>query len=189
MNLKKLGLAAALLGTTALVGAWTWSDDVPPGVFDHVTNLFPAWGSTPLTVNADGTLSTRLMSYNGTGLSYQTISSGCTNSSTSPSLTLTPPAGQYIYFTSIDMNAQTATTAPTATASEFTSTGLRVGSNTTVNYLASIPATAGYYVPVYNESFNPPVRSGLAGGAVQFNGITAVTSIFQCIIVTYAFGP
>ena len=195
-KLAGVGFTALLVTSSVVLAAPYQVDDTGPGSATHITNLFPPYTAQPLAPpGPDGSLLVRHTPPGG--LVYNFARSGCsTTTTTQPSVTITPPAGQFVYISSVYGNVKTDTTGPTATNGTFTLTNVNTfggyvvaGSATTLQWQWTAPATSASNIQVMSENFIPPVRSLIPGQAITFAGASAVADIEQCIQITYAFGP
>ena len=103
-------------------------------------------------------------------------------------ITITPPAGQYVYICEVDTLECNGASAITAAAPLFvTTTGL--GGNP--QYMVPVgPATAGVCMPAQIYLYpNGALKSAASGTNVTFVGPTAVTNQTINLNVVYYFAP
>lgn len=101
-------------------------------------------------------------------------------------LTITPPAGQFVYITRIELEAIQNGTGTAAVNSAFTSTGLGAGATASPQWGFSLAATAD--AVLYRDvNFGAPLKSAASGTNVTITSPTAATNLGFGIKAYYYF--
>lgn len=112
-----------------------------------------------------------------------------TSTTSAATITITPPAAQFIYVTGVEITNCAGSAAVTAAAvTTVTTTGL--GSGTTPVWTVGSGATAGLCQPSpVNASFSSPMKSNTAGSNVTFVLPTFATNQTLRVSVIYYTAP
>ena len=101
-------------------------------------------------------------------------------------LTITPPAGQFVYITRLELEAIQDGTSTAAVNSAFTSTGLGSGSTASPQWGFSLAATAD--AVLYRDvNFGTPLKSAASGTNVTITSPTAAAHLAFGIKAYYYF--
>jgi hypothetical protein len=115
------------------------------------------------------------------GTNYNTVN-------TQAVATVTPPAGQYVYITRIELEAVQDGTATAAVNSAFTSTGLGTGTTASPQWGFSIAATAD--ATLYRDvNLSVPLRSAVPGQNVVITSPAATLHLGFGVKVYGYFSP
>ena len=102
--------------------------------------------------------------------------------------TITPPAGQFVYFCRIELSAANDGTGTAGTNVNFTSTGLGTGATASPQWPLSTAATAE--AVVYRDvNFGLPFKSQTAGAQVTITSPSAEAHTGFGIVAYYYFSP
>ena len=102
--------------------------------------------------------------------------------------TISPPAGQYVYITRIELEAVQDGTSTACVLCAFTSTGLGTGATASPQWGFSIAATADA-VLMRDVTFTTPLRSAIAGQNVTITSPAATLHLGFGIKVYGYFSP
>ena len=141
-----------------------------------------------LLPNADGSINVRSMS---APLYTQSTGSGCGGVNAQETFTVTPPAGYYLFLTSLTLSEAadgTGTTPDTLGAWQWKNIGNSTPSAASTFIQSSFVDTANTMQTVYNVTYAAPIRSQLSGSAITISSPAALAHVSFCINATYYFG-
>jgi hypothetical protein len=102
--------------------------------------------------------------------------------------TVTPPAGQFIYITRIELEVMQNATGTAVTNLNFTSTGLGTGATASPQWGVSLPLTAN--ATLYRDiNMGTPLRTAIAGQNVTITSPAALASTAYGIKIYGYFSP
>lgn len=111
-----------------------------------------------------------------------------TVNTSAPTLTITPPAGQFVYLTNVSIDITTDATGTSATTylSSTNITGSPVWSLATLTVAAAV---GGMNARQINETYNPPLKATAAGTAVTLVQSAAAAHNIFCVRATGYYAP
>jgi len=116
------------------------------------------------------------------------VSTNYNTINTQATATITPPSGQYVYVTRIELEAIQDATATAAVNSAFTSTGLGSGATASPQWGFSLAATAD--ATLYRDiNLGVPLKSAIAGQNVTVVSPAAAAHLAFGVKVYYYFSP
>lgn len=116
------------------------------------------------------------------------VSTNYTTVNTQAVATITPPSGQYVYVSRIELEAIQDGTSTACVSCVFTSTGLGSGATASPQWGFSIAATADATL-FRDVNMGTPLKSAIAGQNVTITSPTAKTDLGFGIKVYYYFSP
>lgn len=101
-----------------------------------------------------------------TGSRLDVTTNFATSATSAATITITPPSGQFVYITAIEIMNCAGTTVTAAAPLSVTTTGF--GGGTTPVWTVGTAGTAGMCNPAVTSSYYIPVKSNTAGAAITF---------------------
>ncbi len=167
----------ALLGGTALVGAGLLSVPLIEPAFAGATD----GSSTSATQSAYHADSSSILA--------STSATNCTTTQVATAtlaLTITPPAGNFVYITGMYIETASNGTGSTTSTTAWTSTGI----TNTPSWLVTAGGTGAPATSGVAETYPPGgLKSVSAGTAVVLTPVATLASAFTCAKVTGYFSP
>lgn len=167
-------LTAALLGGTALVGA---------GLLSAPAALAGA------TDGSSASVSQSAYHPDASGVLAATSAANCTSTQVAVatlSMTITPPAGNYVYITGMYIETASNGTGSTGSTTAWTSTGLQ----NSPSWLVNAGGTGASLASAVAETYPPGgLKSTAPGAVVTLAPLATLASAFTCAKVTGYFAP
>lgn len=135
-----------------------------------------------LVVNPDGSINAKLLPASP---AVTTARSGCAVVNTTATLTISPPAGMFVYITHLYLAEWQDGTGGAETTKAWTLTNL---ASITLDYTFSAAAAANSYLVIADEVGAPLFKSTQPGVAVAITSPAAATDNGLCTLVSYYFG-
>ena len=119
---------------------------------------------------------------------FAVVSTNYNTINTQAVATITPPAGQYVYITRIELEVMQNATGTAVTNLNFTSTGLGTGATASPQWGVTLALTAN--ASLYRDvNMTTPLRSAIAGQNVTVTSPAALASTAYGIKVYGYFSP